>query len=146
VACGPSGGDGVDETCLHPLEITLSNVVIDGSASTTSPTLTFEMLVTNPSTSTAQIVGYLFECVYLDGSGALLRTSGTLSMALGPGETDGYAEPGNLPGVVDWSHGPTGDGLRCTVEVLYSFVDCEGAPPSAVDNAAGADDITVLAP
>ena len=148
VACGTSGSpaDSGTDDCTTRLALALGSVVIDGSASTYNPAVSFELEITNPTTMPARILGYVLECRYRSPDRSMLRGTGTTDMTLGPGESRTLSEPACMPGIVDWTGTPTGDDLNCTVEALYEYEGCEGSPPRTTISVTGTDDITVLYP
>jgi len=148
VACGTSGGpaDSGTDDCTTHLTLALSSVVIDGSASTSSPSVSFDLEIENTTSTSARILGYVLECRYRSPDRSMLRGSGTTDITLGPGESRTLSEPACMPGIVDWLGDPDGDDLNCTVEVLYEYEGCEGSPPRTTISVTGSDDITVLYP
>jgi hypothetical protein len=145
-ACGGGGStDPCEEALETALESALDDVVIDGSTSTASPSVSFHLAVTNPSELPARISGYLLECRYLSPDSSMLRGSGTTEITLGPGESRTMT-PTCLPGIVSWTGSPTGDDLRCTVEAVYSYDECEGTPPRSSSSVSGADEISLIYP
>lgn len=145
LCCSGDGGEPTDP-CTTPLDLTLGSVVIDGSASTSSPTVSFELEITNPTTNPTRITGYLIDCPYRSAGGSLLRGSGTSEVTIAPGESHTMNVDDCMPGVMNWTGTPTGDDLRCEVEALYSHEGCEGPFPRSAASVTGSDDITLVYP
>ncbi len=147
-ACGPSGSpsDSGTDDCTTRVSLTLTDVVIDGSASTSTPSVSFELEITNPTSLPARILGYVLECRYRSPDRSMLRGSGTTDITVDPGGSRTLSEPACMPGIVDWIGDPDGDALNCTVELLYAYEGCEGSPPRTTMSVTGSDDITVVYP
>jgi hypothetical protein len=145
---GCSGGNGENggDPCTTRLELTLADVLIDGTASTTSPPVAFSLGIENPSSTDAHFLGYVLECRYTSPDSTFLRGSGSHDLAIPAGESEALEVANCLPGVVDWRGSPTGDGLTCTVEAIYELEGCTPMPPRATITVRGSDDITVLQP
>jgi hypothetical protein len=148
VACGPSGSpsDSGTDDCSTRVTLALSGVVVDGSSSTATPSVAFDLEISNPTSTPARILGYVLECLYRSPDRSMLRGSGTSDTTVDPGESWTLSEPACLPGIVDWMGDPDGDDLNCTVELLYEYEGCEDAPPRTTTSVTGSDDITVVYP
>lgn len=145
--CSGGGGENGDgDPCTTRLELTLANVLVDGTASTASPPVAFSLGILNPSSADAHFLGYVLECRYTSPDSTFLRGSGSHDLAIASGESESLEVANCLPGVVDWRGSPTGDELTCTVEAIYELEECTPPPPRATITVRGSDDITVLHP
>jgi hypothetical protein len=153
-ACGTTGdqenADGNADApcsgspCNQPAAASIDAVTIDGSGGST--TVSFSATVENPSSYPLRIGGWVFECRYISPDASMLRGSGTSSITIAPCSSATLSDPGFVPTPLHWEGTPTGDGLRCIIDLVYMYEGCDGSGPAVRSTVTGSDTITVIAP
>ncbi len=142
-ACeGGKGGGQLSEPCTTTLGVTIDGIAIEPNGAATN--LHLDLTLADSTTSDVRILGFIVECRYLDPDRALLRGTCTVELVVPSGDVLVVVDEPCPPGTVSWVGTPTGDAMRCSVEVLYSYTDVPCTPPAADASVTGADAIDVL--
>lgn len=144
--CGGDGGgdDGPcsGDPCAQEISATLDSVSVDGSGGTT--VVSFSSSLDSPASASARVNGWVLECRYLSPDASMLRGSGAVDLTVPACDEATLSDPGTVPGVLHWEGAPTGDDLRCILDVSYMIEGCD--PDQARVSVTGSSHIAVTAP
>ena len=143
IVASSCGGEGTHllDPCTTALGVAIDRVSIDRTGGSTN--LHLDLTLVDEASSDVRVGGFIVECRYLDPDASALRGTCTVEMTVPAGDSLVVTGEPCPPGTVSWAGDPTGDDLRCTVEVVYNYTDLPCTPPVSRASTTGSQTIDV---